>query len=120
MGRWGWGQGGWGERGGGGLEPCSHLPADSLSSHELSEESGQSVQHGAFSIPPAGCLGRVWGGLLTTGPFSSQHRTRTDQDMESPAAGVAAGFTFALIQDCHINFYKRGFSYVCSRTGRSH
>lgn len=49
------------------LERSSHPPADRPSS-ELSQESGRSVQHGASSIPPAGCLGPVWGGLLTTGP----------------------------------------------------
>lgn len=80
------------------------------SSPELSKESGQSVQHGASSIPPAGCLGPVWDGLLTTGPITSQHPCR-DRPMHaavsvSSAAQATAGFISALAWDCHINIYR--------------
>lgn len=56
-------------------DPSSHLPAVSLSSPELSEESGQPVQHGASSIPPDGCLGPVCCGVLTTVSISPPLRS---------------------------------------------
>lgn len=97
-----------------GLQRSSYLPAGGLSSLELSEESVRSVQHGAFSIPPAGCLGPVWGGLLTTGPpDSSQHphqgRPLHTATSRSSAALAAAGFEVALAQACRINIYSIRF-----------
>lgn len=87
-----------------------HLPGDSLSSPQLSEESGRSVQHGASSIPPAGCLGPVWGGLLTTGPiyacFPPPLLTDVYGTYQSSAAQTRVGITLAIPWDCHINIYR--------------
>lgn len=87
----------------------SRLPADRPSS-ELSQESGRSVQHGASSIPPADCLGPVWGGLLTTGPPYLPPATPMHIVTRlSLAVGAAAGFIRALTGDCHINIYSIRF-----------
>lgn len=93
------------------------FPSSHLSSRELSEESGPSVQHGASSIPPAGCLGPVWMGCPDNCPHQPR-RTPSFQGRPVHATVPASGSMSASLRDCGINICRAGsFAYVCMDDG---